>query len=402
MNTVRSAFLPWRVIARRLFSATPAATLLAYGVLLVGQRCSAQQSAVVEKVVGTVKALSGNTVTLSPDSGPELVVLVSESARLVLVAPGQTTLKDAVPIQLSDLRTGDRILVRGAPGPDGRSMLAVSIIAMAKTEIAAKRARERDEWQRHGISGLVLSSDPAAGNVIIALPSLGDKKNVTVHIAKTTVLRRYAPDSVRFDDAKPMPIDQIKVGDQLRARGARTTDGSEFNADEVVTGAFRSIAGTVISCDAAAGTLTVQDLTTKRPVTAKVSADSQLRRLPPPVAQRIAARLKGVADPAAAASSAPSAAQQSPVTAPPGDSPASTSRAGDFQQMISRMPVASLSDLQKGEAVMVVATEGSATVGPSIVTLLVGVEPILQAAPSGATILTPWSLGAQGSEPGGP
>ena len=72
---------------------------------------------------------------------------------------------------------------------------------------------------------------------------------------------------------------------------------------------------------------------------------------------------------------------------------------GDFQQILSRMPSVALADLHKGDAVLVVATEGSATASTAI-TLLSGVEPILQAAPNGsqAMMLTPWSLGGA---PGG-
>jgi hypothetical protein len=57
--------------------------------------------------------------------------------------------------------------------------------------------------------------------------------------------------------------------------------------------------------------------------------------------------------------------------------------------------------LHKGDAVIVLSTEGAAGVG-TVVTLLSGVEPILQAAPgaSGASILTPWSLSAPGGDAG--
>jgi len=73
---------------------------------------------------------------------------------------------------------------------------------------------------------------------------------------------------------------------------------------------------------------------------------------------------------------------------------------GEFQQMIARMPAAALSDLLKGDALMIVATEGSSTAPSTVITLLGGVEPILQAS-SKATpemILSPWSLGAGGGE----
>jgi len=66
--------------------------------------------------------------------------------------------------------------------------------------------------------------------------------------------------------------------------------------------------------------------------------------------------------------------------------------------MMSRMPAAALADLQKGEAVMVVTTEGGPNGMPTVITLLGGVEPILQASPNSnpSTILSPWSLNSGG------
>ena len=63
----------------------------------------------------------------------------------------------------------------------------------------------------------------------------------------------------------------------------------------------------------------------------------------------------------------------------------------DLQQMISRMPASALADLQKGDAVMMVATEGRANGQSTVITLLGGVEPILEASPKGSasTILSP-------------
>jgi hypothetical protein len=377
-----------------------------------GQQPFAQTPA-AERPVGTIKSISGNTITLTTDAGSDVTVLVQDATKLVRIAPGQKNLKDATPIQLQDVQPGDRILVRGKLADDGKSVLALSVIAMKKADIAEKQAHEREEWQRHGVGGLVNSVDAANSTITIALPAIGEKKNVAIHLSKDTLLRRYAPDSVKFDDAKPAPLDQIKPGDQLRARGTHSADGSELTADEIVSGTFRNIAGTISALDVSAGSITVQDLATKKTVTVKVTAESQLRKLLPPMAQRIAMRLKGIPadgpNPAAAA-----AGGNAPQTPGPGGPPSGAAGAGgsagmgraggggtpDLQQAINRMPAASLADLQKGDAVMLVATEGGPGGVPTAITLLGGVEPILQASPNSntSTILSPWSLG---SAPGG-
>ena len=372
--------------------------------LMCGLRISAKEAGSqaaapsAARPVGTIKTISGKTIVLTTDGGTEVTVLVQDDARLLRVAPGQKDLKDAAPLQLQDLQPGDRILVRGTLAADGKSVLAVSVIAMKKMDIAEKQAHEREEWQRHGVGGLVSAVDAAQGTITITTNALGAGKDVTVHFSKQTVLRRYAADSVKFDDAKPAPVEEIKPGDQLRARGSRSADGAELTADEIVSGSFRNIAGTIESLDASAGTITVKDLISKKSVTLKIGSESQLRKLPPQMAQRIAMRLKGTpaATPTSSGGSADRGARR-PDSAS-GGGMGGGNGAGDLQQMISRMPAAGLSDLQKGDAVMIVATQGTLEKGVTVITLLAGVEPILQASPSASTILTPWSLS---SAPGG-
>jgi len=371
------------------------------------------QTPAAARPVGTVKSISGNTVILTTDAGGDVTVQVQDATKLVRIAPGQKDLKEATPVQLADVQPGDRILVRGKLADDGKSVVAASVIAMKKVDIAEKQSREREEWQRHGFGGLVNGVDAADSTISVALPSQNEKKNVAVHLSKETILRRYASDSVKFDDAKPAPLDQIKPGDQLRARGTRSADGAEFTADEIVSGTFRNIAGTISALDASAGTITVQDLVSKKLITVRITAESQLRKLPAQMAQRIAMRLKGT--PTEAQPNAPtpngagSAANAEATTKPSGSQPGGSASGGsggmgrpgsggaaDLQQTISRMPAATLADLQKGEAVMVVATEGGANGVSTVITLLGGVEPILEASPksSASTILSPWSLGS--------
>jgi hypothetical protein len=76
---------------------------------------------------------------------------------------------------------------------------------------------------------------------------------------------------------------------------------------------------------------------------------------------------------------------------------------GDLQQMLSRLPASTLSDFQKGDAVMIVATSSQNDGQVTAITLLGGVEPLLQASPKGqaASILSPWSLGSGGADAGG-
>jgi hypothetical protein len=356
------------------------------------------------RLIGAVKAIAGNSVTLAPDSGSDITVLVQDSTRMLRTAPGQTSLKDATPIKLQDLQVGDRILVRGQASADAKSLVASAIVVMKRSDIEQKQQAERADWQKHGVGGLVSAVDVGSGTITISTMALGTVNKLAVHTSKDTVIRRYAPESVKFDDAKPGTLDQIKPGDQLRARGSRSADSSEFTAEEVVFGSFRNIAGTVSSVDASQSTVNVMDAITKKPVSVKVGADSQIRKLPPMMAQRIAMRLKGEAGASpsgAGAGGSASSASQPGGGAPPGDAGGSRPGGGpDFQQMLNRLPAATLADLQKGDAVMIVATEGTATGRMTVITLLSGVEPILTSSSSAtqAALLSSWTLGAPSGE----
>jgi hypothetical protein len=370
---------------------------------------------VVARRIGTIKAITGNALTLTPDSGSDIAVTVQANARLLRIPPGAKDLTNATPVQLQDLQAGDRVRVRGQASA-ASSIAALEIIVIAHSDLETRHEQERQDWQKRGLGGLVSGVDAASGTVKLSVTGLGGKKEVAVHTTNATVFRRYAPDSVKFDDAKPSSLQEIQAGDQLRARGTRSADGGEVTAEEIVTGSFRNIAGTVNSADISAGTLSVQDLLSKKAVQVKITGESQLHKLPPELAQRIAGRLKGTPPPGtpgsgASTSSASSTAstsggQQSKSAAVGGGMSGGTRQGGsfDFQQMLNRMPAVSLADLHKGDAVLIVTTQGSENAGGTAITLLTGVEPILQAAPSGsqAMMLTPWSLGGAPGGDAGP
>ena len=379
------------------------AAVLVLGVLLTLAPCrgTAQQpegAAKKTRVVGVIKSVTANTITLTTDSGSEINVLIAPTTRLLRMAPGQTDLKSASPIQLSDLQVGDRMLAGGTSSDDGKSVSATSAVIMKKSDVAEKQEHDREEWQKNGTGGVVKAVDVTTGTITLSTGTLGAPNTLAVQVSKDTIIRRYAPDSVKFNDAKPGTLEQIKPGDQLRARGTKSDDGKQMAAAEIVSGTFRSIAGLVVSTDAANHTITVTDLANKRPVTLKVGSDSQMHKLPPMFAMRIAARLKGGTATGAGATAAggPPRAQSSAALPDGGPSPGGVrpGRSPDFQQMLSRMPSLSLGELQKGDALMIVATEGSADSPSTVIILLSGVEPILAAASptQASTILSPWNL----------
>jgi len=354
------------------------------------------------KNVGAVKSITEKNLVLKTDSGPEVTISVPDGTRIVRLAAGQTDLKSAPAITFAEIQVGDRMLLRGRAGANGE-IEATTIVVMKQADVAQKQQHDREDWQKRGAGGIVSAIDAAAGTFTISVtPTL----SMVIKTSKDTSFLRYSPTSVKFADAQKGTIDQIKTGDQLRARGSRSADGKEIVAEEVISGTFRNIAGTISSIDAANNSITVKDILAKKSVVIKFNSDSQLRKLAPQMAQRLAFFLKGAQGGApvgeqVSASGAP-AAGRGPAGAGPGARPAG---GPDFQQMLNRIPSITLADLQKEEAVMVVATQGTTGNEVTAITLLGGVEPILTASPNGtsaAALFSGWNLGAPGGEGGGP
>jgi hypothetical protein len=347
--------------------------------------------------IGTVATISGSTITLTTDSKQQVTVTVDDGARILQLAPGSKDLKSAQTITLGDIATGDRILVSGKAGSDATSFMASRVILMKAQDIAQQHAKEEADWQTRGTGGLVSAVDEGTGAITV---SIGAKK-VAIQTSSATKFRRYAGGSVKFEDAQPSTLTEIHAGDQVRVLGAKSADGSSIQAEIIVSGSFLHLAGTIATIDAANGAFTIKDLATKKMMTVKVTADSNVRKLPPQAAARFATRAKGDASAGHPGGARPAA---DGASASQGGGEQRRSAGMDLSQMLNKLPTGSLSDLKVGDAVMIVAsqqTPGSPNV--SAVTLLSGVEPILSATPKGeaAMNLSPWQVGGGEPDAGG-
>ncbi len=358
------------------------------------------------RLIGTVISVTDSAVTVHPEAAgsADVTVAVTPQTRLLRSAPGETSLKTAQPLDLHDLAPGDRVLIRPAGDGDASHPTAALLVAMKQADISQAHQQEASDWQRRGITGIVDTVDASSGT--IRLKAQGAAPAITVHTSGSTVVRHYAPASTAFADTHKAALADIHSGDQLRARGQKNEAGDQLAADEIVVGSFRNIAGTVLASDGAANTLSLTDLATKRPVTLQLEAGTQLRRLPPEAAARLARRAgagsganSGANAGAAVAAPVPTLADASGRTPGP-----ARSQGGDAAALLSRAPSITAADLHKGDAVMVVAS-GPEAKQPVAITVIAGVEPLLQASPEASAGLfsASWNLGGgAGGEEGAP
>ncbi len=383
------------------------AALLAqdFGLALSPQ--AAAQSAQPVRPIGAVTEIKPGSVTLHTDAGPSLVVLVPEGITVLRVPPGAKDLKAATKISVTEISVGDRVIARGHPSDDQKSLVASSLIVMSESDLTKARESERREWRERGVGGLVKAINPAAKEITISVPNLppvpGNPTHpVVITVSASTTLLRYAPDSVKFSDAKPGAFDEIKAADQVRALGTKSADGSHFAAEKLVSGTFRNIGATVVSVDAPAGTITVKDLATGQPVLVRTNADSSLHALPLPMAQMLA-RLNAGGGPPEGETARPSGGPPGSgngALASPGGGQNGGHRNGppDIQQMLLRAPPLKLDELKPGEPLIVVSTQGAKPSEVTAIVVLSGVEPILASQPKGSKemVLGQWNMGMGG------
>ena len=361
-------------------------------------------------MVGAVEAIdpANGQITLHTDDGKSVKITPHPGAKFLRLPAGEKSMAKATPITAGDIGVGDRVLARGELSDDKSALAASTLVVMSKADIAKKQQADQAEWRKRGVTGVVTAVDAKAGEVTVNTRSAEGLKPLIIVADAKTAVSRYAPDSVKFADAKPSSVADIKPGDQVRALGAKSDDGTHYAAEEMVSGSFRNVAATVTTIDAAANAIKVMDLSTKKPLLVHLNADSTMRKLPDWAARMIAMRAAGGAAGAggpggagggqrpAGAPGAGAPGGAAPAGAPGGGAGGNGSgRGGDMQQMMERWPAIKLEDLKPGDAIIVSSTEGADPGQVTAITLVAGVEPILTAAPAGsqrARMLGSWNL----------
>lgn len=359
---------------------------------LAAQTPAAAAPAAVSQL-GTVKSVSGNTVTMATDKGQTITANVAPGAKVFQLAVGSTDLKTAKPGELTDVAVGDRALVTGKAGDTPDTLTAVRVILMKSSDIAKMQAEQQADWKARGAGGIVTSVDPATGTITIA----SGTKKLTITTTSKTEFKRFAGDSVKYQDANPGTIAQIQPKDQLQARGTKSADGTSMQAEEVISGSFENLSGQLLSVDATAGKITLKDLATKKVLTVNVTPNSDIRNMPVMVATRFAAQTNGGGGGGGRRGGGGGGGQDASGGA--GGDTARRSAGADLSQMIGRFPSITLADLKKGDAVMIVASDPAAGASAATaVTVLTGVDPILTANPNGGMDLSMSVGGGAASE----
>ena len=328
--------------------------------------------------IGEIKSIdtAAKQLTIKTDAGSVITVSLSDKTTYKKLAPGEQTLTNATDVTFADLAEGDRVMARGTVSEDRKSVPAVQVIVMTKGDLAKKQEAERLEWRRRGILGVITALKPDTKEITISNRTMAGQQSVVIPVSDTTEMRRYAPDSIRFGDAKPSDFSELKVGDQLRALGERTEDPLRFKPEKVVTGSFRTVGGVVTAIDPATGEIKINELEKKNPLTIVIKNDAVLRRFP---AQGM---MGGMGGPGAGAASGSQPAQGAPARpqgaggpgGPGGGGPAGPRNIND---MLERLPTISIADVKVGDTIIVSSTQGVDPTRLTAISLVAGADTLL-------------------------
>jgi Cu/Ag efflux protein CusF len=365
----------------------------------------------LDHVLGTITAVdkAAKTVTVKEDkTGTVEIIQLANTKTLLKVEPTAKDLKSAVRITSDDLEEGDRVDVRGMKVEETPVTLsAKSVILMSARDLEVTHKEQAAAWAK-ATSGRVTAVDPASGKITVEARVSGAPTPVTVQTAASTEFTRYDPAT-----GKPAPsqIAQIQPGDQLKVLGEKNADGTEVTGQKVYTGAFRTLSVTVISLGADGKSITAKDLATKKDVQIDLNTDASIHKLTPMMAGFLARRLNPAAAgtmPAGAPAGGPPAGGPPTGAMPAGGPPAGAGGAGgrpgggagrgDISQMIDQTPKIALTDLKPGDALVISGVATGADNSKLLAnTIIAGVEPILQSAPTqrggGRSMGSDWGLG---------
>lgn len=361
---------------------------------------------------GEVSAINKVDKKINLQTGDGAIeVVVTESTGFKKVQPGSTNIATATDVTIEEIGEKDKILVTGKVSEDKKTITAKNVYLMTQTDINKRNQAERELWRTRGINGKVVSVDFKTQAITISTPARGmmPGANVVISPKENAQYLRYAPDSVKYSDAVGSSLAEIKVGDEIRALGDRSTDGLTFKAEKYLSGSFRVVTGKVTAVDVAKNEVTIENTQDKKPVIITLKSNTMIKRFPAEVGQMMAMAMSGGGMMMAGGQGGqggsvtmrpPQGGGQPNGQTPPqvgGNPPAGNGQTptngqtgqgagrqmgrgaggGSLDDMIANLPNLTISDIKVGETIGISTTPGTIPTRFTAIKFIAGIEPFL-------------------------
>jgi hypothetical protein len=325
-------------------------------------------------LIGAVTSVDAATgqLTVRTDAGSVVTVSTNDRTSYLRLPPGETRMDAATSITRADVRVGDRVLVPGGASADAQAAPARQVIVTsAAAGVVGGSGRGGEDMRARRVVGRVTRVDPARREIVVQSRTREGSEDVTITAAGDARFMRFAPDSIRPADARQSTLGELRVGDQLRATGERSGDGTRFAAQEIISGTFARVAGQVASVDAGRGEVTVKSEQTGETFTVNVGRNSVLKRVSAEASeafeQRRGARREERRAEREAAGGTSEGAQRGERRRERGargegrggERPRGGGGGGNLLQLLESLPAVTVAELKKGDAVLVTGSTGA-------------------------------------------
>ena len=332
------------------------------------------------RAVGEVVSVdaSARQVTIRTDEGKSVSISAGEQTSITRVPPGAAAADKAVKIPLAEITVGERLFARGVESADGASIAARQIVVTSRAAGAATAQAGSNDAQQPGrtVFGRITALNPAKREIQLATRTREGAETLTVTAPSDAArIRRYAPDSLDIKNAVAASFNELRVGEQLRATGERSADGTRFTAEEVVAGSVLRVGGIVTAVNSATGELRIKTEQTGQTHTIHIGKRSMLRRIPAELSASLSEgrgerreRREGETAAEGGANAEARAARREARrnSSGSGESGANPQAGGErrrgggggrnLMQMLENLPAITLDEIKKGDAVLVTGT----------------------------------------------
>jgi hypothetical protein len=361
-----------------------------------------------QRIVGEVTSVdvAASRIQIRTDAGETLTVAIDDKTAYLRLPPGETSMERAVNVTRGDVHVGDRVLVPDVSPSSASATAARRLILMGRAPAGAQGERARNDGRR--LNGRIAAIDTAKKQIAVLTRGREGVETLTLDASGDVRILRFAADTLRTSEARPISLAELKVGDQVRATGVRDSEGARFKPEEIVAGSFTRLFGVVSATSPERGEATIKNEQTGQTVTIAVGKNSTLKRLTPEFVETLEERMQRAER---RQQQRASGGQQQQGGETRGDGRGETrgerggrrdgERRGDGeggrrgenrsgegaggrgggrnpQQMFESLPAVTLADLKKGDAVVVTATTGADDAHVTAISLVTGEADVMR------------------------
>jgi hypothetical protein len=331
---------------------------------------------------GDVVSISAEKIVLKAATG-EVEASLSEQTKYLRVPPDNLSMAAATPSTFSEIGVGDKVVISVIMPEDKKTIPVRTVYLLSKAALAERQAKYEQDWKTRSTIGRVDNFNPQTNVITILTRSMGVEKTIAVKTNSNTEFLRYAPNSVEFGKALKGKISDVDKDDQIRVLGNKNADGTEIEAEKIISGSFIQSSGKIKAINIDKNEVIITETNSNKDVAITIGEFSILKQFPEELANQIAMRQGGGPVGFRPPTQGGGQSTPQPTPQPQGQTPNGGGfRPGGGGGVIddSRFQNVKLTDLKVGETIGIMSNKNPDPTRITAIKLFTGVEPFVKRA----------------------